>query len=785
VSSRRWAAALLVISGAVLGYELLLMRLLALAYWGHFAGLVISIAMLGLASSGLYLFFARKKIKIAPHNYFVVSAGLFGLVAPLAFLCSQRLPFTPFLLTWSAQEYTFLGARCLLFFAPFFFGGIAIGTPFVATVLPMGRLYFWNMLGSGAPALPLLLGMNFMHPMRLLVGIAAIALGITVFCAQRWWSRIGWAAGAFAVIGAVWFTPFRYSEYKELPKTLLLPEAKIIEERHAWDGVVHIVDSPHTRYLPGLSLNFAGTLPQSRLIFTDAAAMTVVFAGAEPGRNLDFLRLTPEAFSYELTRAPALLSLYGGPADLHRGQLFGARMIRIIDDSAARVAAVRGILGTPAALSGQLDNGDARQILERDATKWDVIGVSLLGAHAASTAGAASLDPSFLLTTEGCSRLFDALSPAGHAVFSTWVENPAKSGVRLISLWIETLRGRGIQNPSRYLIALRSWSTLSIFVGREPFDATAITALQKFCDQNSFDLVWFEGIERAQTNRINVIPEDPYHEAFAALVGAGREEFIRRSPFALEAPSDNAPFFNHSFRWAAVPQWLSTMGMSWLPFVEWGYILHLAALVVVTLLGSLLLIVPCLITGTGPGFRGALLFFMLGIAYMFVELWAIYKISHLVGQPLLASALVLSAMLGASGAGAALLTQGKGLQPSRTFILIGVALVGAVILAPLIIRFFLPQPLWLRAAAAVIWLIVPAFFMGFPFPYALSRMKRETDVPWALALNGFGSVLGSLLATVIALHFGLAALAITAIASYGVVALISLRMSKTSFSLTT
>ena len=28
------------------------MRLLALAYWGHFAGLVISIAMLGIACSG-------------------------------------------------------------------------------------------------------------------------------------------------------------------------------------------------------------------------------------------------------------------------------------------------------------------------------------------------------------------------------------------------------------------------------------------------------------------------------------------------------------------------------------------------------------------------------------------------------------------------------------------------------------------------------------------------------------------------------------------------------------
>ena len=40
------AAALFCISGALLSYEFLLTRLLSLAYWGHFAGLVFSIALL-------------------------------------------------------------------------------------------------------------------------------------------------------------------------------------------------------------------------------------------------------------------------------------------------------------------------------------------------------------------------------------------------------------------------------------------------------------------------------------------------------------------------------------------------------------------------------------------------------------------------------------------------------------------------------------------------------------------------------------------------------------------
>ena len=57
------------------------------------------------------------------------------------------------------------------------------------------------------------------------------------------------------------------------------------------------------------------------------------------------------------------------------------------------------------------------------------------------------------------------------------------------------------------------------------------------------------------------------------------------------------------------------MGMSWLPFVEWGYILHVAALVVVTLLGLVLLIVPCFFTRARPQFRdgGALLLVRRGL----------------------------------------------------------------------------------------------------------------------------------------------------------------------------
>lgn len=776
MTPRRWAAGLLLISFALLGYELLLMRLLALAYWGHFAGMVISIAMLGIASAGLFLFFARDRVQQSPGAIFSASAGLFGLAAPLAFIASQRLPFTPFLLTWSAREYAYLGGRSFLFFLAFFFAGVAIGTPFTARVLPMGRLYFWNMLGSGLAALPLLLAMNFTHPMRLLVAVEAVASAVAVLGARQVWSRLTWIVAAFGVAAAVLLTPFRYSEYKDLSRTLLLPDARLIEERYGWDGIVQIVESPHTRYLPGLSLNFAGTLPPSQLVFTDAGAMTLVVDADDALADPDFLRMTPEAFSFALIKPQRLLHLYGGTADLLRAHSAGVPAITIIDDSETRVAASRELFQrlSSVPLADRLVRADARQLLEQAGDQFDVIAVSLLGAHGTSTAGAASLDPSYLLTIDGFSRLFQRLTPGGHAVLSTWVENPARSGVRLISLWIETLRRNGVTEPSRHLIAMRSWSTLSIFVSTEPFAPQAIDALQKFAEENSYDLVWHDGITPEETNQINVIPEDPYYAAFAALLGPDRAKFIDNSPFALTAPDTNRPFFNQYFRWAAIPQWVSTMGMAWLPFVEWGYILHVATLVVVTLLGLLLLIVPCVATRARPSLHTATLFLALGVAYMFVQMWAIYKLSQFVAHPLLAAALVLSAMLAASGAGAVTLTRGEERRAGRTVALVCAALVIAAAVFPLLLRLFYSQPIGFRVSVAILWLAVPAFFMGFPFPYSLSHLVRETDIPWALALNGFGSVLGSLLATLVAVHFGLLVLAAAAVVLYAAVALLSI-----------
>jgi hypothetical protein len=62
--------------------------------------------------------------------------------------------------------------------------------------------------------------------------------------------------------------------------------------------------------------------------------------------------------------------------------------------------------------------------------------------------------------------------------------------------------------------------------------------------------------------------------------------------------------------------------------------------------------------------------------------------------------------------------------------------------------------------------------MGMPFPLALSRQAgRVADlVPWAWGLNGCGSVISSMVATLLAIHFGFGAVIMVAPTLYLLVA---------------
>jgi hypothetical protein len=101
----------------------------------------------------------------------------------------------------------------------------------------------------------------------------------------------------------------------------------------------------------------------------------------------------------------------------------------------------------------------------------------------------------------------------------------------------------------------------------------------------------------------------------------------------------------------------------------------------------------------------------------------------------------------------------------------GLAVLYLFVLPPLFERLIiLAEPARIAVSLA---LIAPlAFFMGMPFPLGLSRLSNASSrlVPWAWGVNGCASVLGAVLAQVLAVHFGFTAVILAAVLAYLVAA---------------
>jgi hypothetical protein len=67
-----------------------------------------------------------------------------------------------------------------------------------------------------------------------------------------------------------------------------------------------------------------------------------------------------------------------------------------------------------------------------------------------------------------------------------------------------------------------------------------------------------------------------------------------------------------------------------------------------------------------------------------------------------------------------------------------------------------------------------AFFMGMPFPLALTWIGEEGPalIPWAWAINGCASVVAAVLAALLAIHFGFTAVIYVALTLYASAAVI-------------
>ncbi len=794
---RRLLLATLFISAAAIGYEILLMRVLSIVQWHHFAYMIISLALLGYGASGTFIALLRSHLEPRFETAFAASALFFSIAMIVCFIVAQRVPFNALEIVWDRGQFLNLAVVYVVFFVPFFFAACCIGLAFTCRGGDASRIYFFDLFGAGLGAVLIIVLLFAVSPQTALVLLVLLPLAASAIMASTLTSRLPLAIAQLAWLALLAIgipqahLELRISEYKGLSQALQVIDSRILEQSSSPLGLITVVDSPTVpiRHAPGLSFNTRHIPPVQLAVFTDADGMSAITRyDGNPG-SVAYLGDLTAALPFRLLENPVVLVLGAGT---------GSEVLLSLFHGASRVDAVELnpqmtelVAGTYADFAGRIYDDprvtvytdEARGFVARSGGGYDLVQIGLLDSFGASGAGVQALNESYIYTTGALREYLADLEPGGLLAITRWIKMPPRDSVKLIATAIEALRQSGVSEPGRRIAMIRSWNTSTLLIKNGDLTASEIGRIREFARSRSFDTVYFPGMRAEAANRFNRLADPYLFDAASALLGDSTGDFFERYKFYVEPASDDRPYFFHFFRWGTLPEVMALRKAGGAGLIEWGYLVLVATIVQAAVLGLVLILLPLSLVRrawpAGTARRFGFYFLLLGLAFLFVEMAFIQKFILFLSNPLYSVAVVLSGFLLFAGLGSASSERlarrlpWPGVSPVTVAVAaIAVLALGYVLVLPAVFGRFigLADPAKIIVSLA---LIAPlAFFMGMPFPLGLKRLSGLAPgfLPWAWGINGFASVVSAVLATLLAIEFGFNVVILLALVLYALAA---------------
>ncbi len=790
------------VSAAAIAYEILLIRILSIIQWHHFAWMIISLALLGYGASGTVIALRRAWTGTRFRTLFSGSALLASLSMPGCLLLGQQLPFNALEIIWDPAQLAWLALLYLLFAVPFFFAAACIGLAFTWHGERADRVYRFDLVGAGLGS-ALAVGLMFvLMPQQAVLVCAALALAASLLMSgsvsrsRRGWllaMQAAWAVGLLYALPSERFD-LRISEFKGQSQALAVTGARVVGEVSGPLGLHTVVDSPRVpfRYAPGLSLTARQPPPSQLGVFSDADSFSAITRLDGGPDSLAFLGEVTAALPYRLLEHPRVLLLGAGTGyDVLLALVNGAGHVTAVELDARLAGLVQhdfadyaGHLYEDERVS--LEIAEARGYVSRSREHFDLVQVAMLDSGAVAAAGAQALGENYLYTVEAFSRYLDLLRPGGLLTVTRWLSLPPRGSLKLAATAIEALRQRGVEQPGRQLAMIRSWNTVTLLLGNEQLSDRQVESIRTFARSRSFDTAWYPGMPASQANHYNRLERPWLYEGIVALLGDQAPRYLHDYKFAIAPATDARPYFSDFFRWRALPEIVSLRARGGAGLLEWGYLLLVATVLQALLAGALLILLPLRLWGrrrtvasavstAARRHLGGSYFFLLGLAFLFVEIAFIQKFALFLSHPLYSVAVVLAGFLVFAGLGSgsarglvARLPGGRRGVVTLAVTAIFVLVPAYLLLLPPLFERCLGLPDSVRVMLALLLIAPLAFAMGLPFPLGLQRLAEEVPgyIPWAWAINGFASVVSAGLATLLAVTWGFAAVLLAAVLLY-------------------
>ncbi len=789
---------LFLVSATAVGMETALTRYFAVASWSDYGYWVISIVMVGFAFSGVFLALARGFLLRRADLLFALLPAFLVASAALGYSAAILNPFNPLQLQNQATYLPQLGNIGLYYAAllPFFFGaGLFISLCFVTGGARVGLVYAADLTGAGAGCLAVL-GLMYICPPFELIPVLLPALALAAWFIGRYRVAAGIAA-LLVLAGAELLLALgpqaQVSQYKPIYPPSHTPGARVLARVETPRGEFMLLDDFTERVNTDISndsamLGYAGP-PRAYGLYRDGIRIASL---PRPGQiDSGYAPGALDALPYVLRAKPDVL-LIGASGGFRIAELLalGAAHVTALEPEPVLFGALaHGLGGSPAMPPDArvvLSRASPRAALgaEKGAEKYDVIDISadfMDGAPANV----------YAFSAEAFAADIAHLKPGGVLSIPVSIEDFPAYALRMLASAKAGLALDGISDPDAYIMVYRSAWNARLLVSATPFSAAAIATTRKWCDDRSFDVSYYNGIDviAAEQNLYNDLPAVSFDAGTVTGTGdddsiadeaggilAGQPTVSARA-FDLRPVRDDRPAFYAILRLNQLSLLLARLQI--LPQAEIGALVNLAVLAQAGVIAALVLLVPLAVRGqrgvrTPHLPRACVYFSVLALGFLFLEIFGIEKASVLLNDRASAFSIVLSTMLICSGLGSFLSARihAAPAQAVRLAVL-AVAVWAAVMFiaggTAMLSLCALPFPT--RAALVVLAMAPVSVAMGFPFPLGLgTQAEHKFFLAWAWGLNGAFSVVATPLANLLLRNIGLNAVLGGAILMYGLAA---------------
>ena len=798
MSPRAASAGIFAAALGVLLLEVALTRIFSFTIWYHFAYLTISVALLGFGAAGSMLA-AFPNLLADPSKLLRRACIVAALGVGLVLAVVSLIPLDPLSVLKERRQLLNLVIYYVVVTIPFFSSGLAIAGAIAMAPDRISRLYFWDLLGAGAACsfvAPLIWWLG--TPVTVSLSALAFAAGAIAFSTTRGATALAAAAVAAitVLIGSqVDFTP---GKNKFISIHMATGAAPIFHrwtpinrvDAVAWDETTQNTQTGYRGW--GASKKYDGPGQHFRMIGYDRDSCASMYRWSGDKKELEWFHHHVFKAPYVVKEKPEVLIIgVGGGTDILNAVSNDAKSVVGVELNPITVGLGKvdyadyngGLFNRPEV---RMVAAEGRHYLRSHTDTYDLIEINSVDTLSALSSGAYVLSESYLYTGDAVSDYLSHLKPGG--VFAMAMGDFNVPGqlprhtLRLASNIRYALGKKGIDNPAPYVVIIASNEGLAMahtLVKNEPWTAEEMAKLDAYVQAE--DLVYWQRPD----NQV-------FHGTALLLWGneAERERYYDEQDLNLRATTDESPFFFNFYKWRSLLKRSGELDSA--RTFATGQIVLVIMLIQSTFFASVLVLTPLLRLRRAlrnvQRRSGYVLYFMaLGLGFILLEISFIQRFVLYLGYPTYALSVVLFSLLTFTGIGSFF---SERIAPPYERVLPRV--LGALIVIAIayllglqsVFNATLGASLAARIVIAVLLIAPLGIVLGmfFPLGVKLAADANPMLVPWAWGINGCTTVVGTILAVIVAISWDFRGVTLLSLAIYalGVAAMRWARAARTA-----